>query len=171
MLKIAEPPVSVSGEVDNPGPLRLTDPVGTGLPLPPLSVTVTDMLCVVVMLEGDGVTVTVGVRIFASPVPLSPMLCVTDGLAFRLLSVSTTDPENCPVVVGMKSTASPQLVPAASVPAEDEVRTSGQVVDESSLKLAETLGFVPVPGTGKVSGMFPMFLTVTGSGLSVLCNP
>jgi hypothetical protein len=134
-------------------------------------VTVTERLWTVVMLEEDGVRVTVGVSNFVSPVPLSPMLCVTAGLAFRLLSVRTADPEINPVVVGMKSTARLQLPPAASVPAEDEVRTSGQVVDESRVKLAETLGFVPVPGTGKVSGALPILRTVTLFGLSLLCEP
>ena len=40
--------------------LRVTDPVGVGLPLPPLTATVTVNACAVVMLVGEGVTVTVG---------------------------------------------------------------------------------------------------------------
>jgi len=36
-------------------------PVGVGLPLPPLTATVTESACAGVMLAGDGVTVTVGV--------------------------------------------------------------------------------------------------------------
>ncbi len=43
---------------DNPA--RVTEPVGGGLPLPPLTVIVTESVCAVVMLGGLGVTVTVG---------------------------------------------------------------------------------------------------------------
>src|ERR1700691_5923042 len=124
------------------------------------------------MLDWPGVTVTVGViSAAATPVPLSPMLCVTAGIALRLLSVRTADPVIGPMAVGMKSTARTQLVPAASVPAVDDERTSGQVVDASRVKLAETLGFSPDPGTGKLSGALPMLLSVTAFGLSLLCEP
>jgi hypothetical protein len=40
--------------------VSVTDPVGVGLPLPPLTVAVTDNACAVVMLLADGVTVIVG---------------------------------------------------------------------------------------------------------------
>src|ERR1039458_3711856 len=93
--------------------------------------------------------------------PLSAMLCVVDGLAFRSLSVRVTEPANCPEVAGVKSTARLQLAPAASVPAEYEDVTSGQVVDESKAKFAETLGFWPEPGTGKVNGALPTLRIVT----------
>ena len=39
------------------------------------------------------------------------------------------------------------------------------------MKLAETLGFSPVPGTGNVSAALPMFRSVTVFGLSVLSVP
>ena len=96
-----------------------------------------------------------------APVPLRPILCVTAGLAFRLLSVRVTVPVIGPPVVGLKSTARLQLAPAASVPAVDEVLIWGQVVERPTAKLSETLGFSPVAGTGKVSGAVPMFLSVT----------
>ena len=38
-------------------------------------------------------------------VPVSGMLCVTAGLAFRLLSVSVSEPESAPAATGIKSTA------------------------------------------------------------------
>jgi hypothetical protein len=41
----------------------VTEPVGVGFPLPPLTTTVTDRACVVVMLDEDGVTPTVGVTL------------------------------------------------------------------------------------------------------------
>jgi hypothetical protein len=59
-------------------PKRVIEPVGIGLPLPPLTATVADSVCAVVMLDGLGVTVTVGV-IFAGavtitePVPVAPL--------------------------------------------------------------------------------------------------
>jgi hypothetical protein len=64
MLMEAPPLVSVvAGEVWPP-PDSVTVPVGDGLPAPPLTATVTVNACAVVMLDADGVTVTVGV-IFA----------------------------------------------------------------------------------------------------------
>ena len=41
-------------------PVSVTEPVGVGLPDPPLTATVTMVDCAVVILAGDGVTVTVG---------------------------------------------------------------------------------------------------------------
>jgi hypothetical protein len=38
--------------------------VGVGLPVPPLTVTVTVNVCAVVMLDEPGVTITVGVVLF-----------------------------------------------------------------------------------------------------------
>jgi hypothetical protein len=51
------------------------------------------------------------------------------------------------------------------MPAVDDVETSGQVVDESRVKLAETVGFSPDPGTGKLSGALPTFVSVAVCGL------
>jgi hypothetical protein len=45
--------------------VRVAEPVGVGLPLPPLTPTVTVRGCAVVMLDDDGVTVTVGVILAA----------------------------------------------------------------------------------------------------------
>jgi hypothetical protein len=39
----------------------ITEPVGVGLPVPPVTATVTVRACAVVMLVEEGVTVTVGV--------------------------------------------------------------------------------------------------------------
>jgi hypothetical protein len=50
--------------------LRVSEPVGVGLPLPPLTPIVTVSDCVVVMLLGDGDTVTVGV-VFAGVVTVT----------------------------------------------------------------------------------------------------
>jgi hypothetical protein len=61
MLMEAPPLVSVvAGEV-YPPPVRITEPVGVGLPVPPFTETVTVSGCAVVMLDAEGVTVTVGV--------------------------------------------------------------------------------------------------------------
>lgn len=48
-----------------------TEPIGVGFPLPPLTVTVTVVLSVVLMLDGFGETVTVGVicETVTEPVP------------------------------------------------------------------------------------------------------
>ena len=79
MLIAAEPPLSVVAAELYPPPLSVTVPVGTGFPLPPLTTTVTDKACVVVMLNEDGVTVTVGViRDEVSTVTVT-MLEVNDG--------------------------------------------------------------------------------------------
>ena len=49
-------------------------PVGVGLPLPPLTATVTDSGCAVVMLDEDGVTVKVGVPCCAVRVAVPDVL-------------------------------------------------------------------------------------------------
>jgi hypothetical protein len=61
MLIVAPPPLSVVAAEVYPPPVRATEPVGVGFPLPPLTTRVTERPCVVVMLVADGVTVTVGV--------------------------------------------------------------------------------------------------------------
>ena len=52
-----------------------------------------------------------------APVPLSRMVCVAKfgATVFRLLSVSTSDPEMGPAVVGAKPTVRVQFAPGASV--------------------------------------------------------
>jgi len=50
---------------------RITKPVGVGYTLPPLTVTVTGSACYVVILDGGGVTVTVGVT--RPDVPVVPI--------------------------------------------------------------------------------------------------
>jgi len=59
---------------------------------------VTESASDVVIFEEAGETVTAGVISAASPVPLSPMLCIAFA-TFRLLSVRTADPEIDPVLL------------------------------------------------------------------------
>lgn len=60
MKKLALPWLNVSAlEVL----VRVIDPVGVGVPLPPITATATERLCAVVMLFENGVTVIVGVVI------------------------------------------------------------------------------------------------------------
>jgi hypothetical protein len=54
----------------------MTVPVDAGVPLPPLTFTVTASPCIVVMPEEDGVTVTVGVvlaTVTVEEVPVAPL--------------------------------------------------------------------------------------------------
>ena len=60
-LIAALPPLKATLPDEYPPPLNNTVPVATGLPLPPLIVTVAVSTCAVVITEGDGVTVTPGV--------------------------------------------------------------------------------------------------------------
>jgi hypothetical protein len=53
--------------------VSVTEPVGVGLPFPPLTTAVTVNACAVVMLDRDGVTETAGV-ILPIPVPFNVML-------------------------------------------------------------------------------------------------
>jgi hypothetical protein len=78
MLIVALPLPRVAAAEVYPPPLSVTVPVGVGLPVPPLTATVTERGCAVVMLEADGVTATVGV-VFAATVT------VTDALPEALL--------------------------------------------------------------------------------------
>jgi hypothetical protein len=61
MLIVALPLARVVATEVYPPPDSVTDPVGVGLPVPPLTATVTVRDCAVVMLDAVGVTVTVGV--------------------------------------------------------------------------------------------------------------
>jgi hypothetical protein len=61
----------------------VTEPVGVGLPLPPLTATVTINACAVVMLGAPGVTVTVGVL---AAVPVTVKLTAADGLPLKFVS-------------------------------------------------------------------------------------
>jgi hypothetical protein len=71
MLIVALPLISVVADEVYPPPVRVTVPVGVGLPFPPLTATITDSACVVVMLEAVGVTLTVGIA-NSVPVPDNP---------------------------------------------------------------------------------------------------
>jgi hypothetical protein len=50
--------------------VSVTEPVGVGFPVPPLTATATVSACAVVMLDADGVTVNVGV-VFAAAVTVT----------------------------------------------------------------------------------------------------
>jgi hypothetical protein len=102
----------------------------------------------------------------ASPVPLSPTLCMA--LAwFRLLSVRITEPVFGPAAVGSKSIATVQFAPPASEYGEPPEATWRQVEVLSHRKPGATLGFNPELGTAKRSGWLPTFATVKPSALSV----
>jgi hypothetical protein len=61
MLMMALPPVKAVDAEAYPPPVSVTEPVGVGLPPPPLTAMVTVKPCALVMLLEDGVTVTVGI--------------------------------------------------------------------------------------------------------------
>jgi hypothetical protein len=67
MLIVALPPVRVVAAEVYPPPLSITEPVGVGVP-PTVTVTVNGW--VVVTLDGEGVTITVGV-VFAGLVTVT----------------------------------------------------------------------------------------------------
>jgi hypothetical protein len=67
MLMVALPLVSVTAPDEYVPLVRVTEPVGVGVPP---TVTVTDSACVVVMLAGDGVTVTGG-AVVAGPLTIT----------------------------------------------------------------------------------------------------
>jgi hypothetical protein len=105
------------------------------------------------------------------PVPLRPIVCVL--VVLSALSVNESVPLRAPAAVGVKLIDSWQDWPAASVAAEPPALTTGQA-DEPPLfnvKLAEMLGLLPLPGTGRLSAALPMFSTVTACGLSALVPP
>ena len=60
MLIVALPPLRFVVAEVYPPPVKVTEPVGAGLPPPALTETVTDSACAVVMLDEEGATVTVG---------------------------------------------------------------------------------------------------------------
>ena len=51
----------------------VTEPLDVGLPVPPFTATVTVKACAVVMLDADGVTVTVGVILGATVTEFDPV--------------------------------------------------------------------------------------------------
>jgi hypothetical protein len=61
MTIVADPALRVVAAEVYPPPPSVTEPVGVGFPPPPATMTPTLRLCVVLMIEEDGVTVTVGV--------------------------------------------------------------------------------------------------------------
>jgi hypothetical protein len=61
MFMVAVPPLSVAAPELYPPPVMVTLPVAAGVPVPPLTPTVTESAWGVVMLDNEGVTVTVGV--------------------------------------------------------------------------------------------------------------
>ena len=72
ILMVALPLTSVVGAEVYPPPVSVTVPVGVGFPVPPLTVISTLKACAVVMLDKDGLTVTLGVILTeAVALPLS----------------------------------------------------------------------------------------------------
>jgi hypothetical protein len=79
-----------------------------------------------------------------------------------------------PETVGSKLIDNEQEAPAASVPTvEERALIIGQAVAPvlSRVKLVAMLGLLPVEGTGKLSGILPMFRSITAFGLSLLVVP
>jgi hypothetical protein len=145
------------------------------LPVPPLTATVTDRACAVVMLVDDGVTVTMGVDLMVPPVlvPLSEIVWVAF-VPFKLLFVSTSDPVMLPEDVGAKLIDSVQDAPAAKVPADPAVLPINGQADPPELfkvKFVEMLGLFPLDGIENVSAALPLFARVTVCGLSLLVEP
>ena len=111
----------------------------------------------------DTVAVTAAVA-----VPFRLIVCVAL-VAFRALSVRTSEPLMEPVDCGAKLTGNVQVAPADKVPALlEDVATCGQVA-ELRVKFVERLGSVaPVTvGTGKVREALPMLASVTTCALLV----
>ena len=101
----------------------------------------------------------------SNAVPLKAMLCAAydgDG-AFKLLSVSTSEPVRLPGVVGEKFRAYVQVAPGASV--------SGLSCGHVEPVANGNDGDVIVAGVGNVRAALPTFSTVTVCGLSVLVEP
>jgi hypothetical protein len=132
--------------------------VGVELPLKPLTDTVTVTACAVVMLDEDGVTATVGVDLFpaAVAVPISVMVWLAPATLSEL-SVNVREPEIAPAVVGAKLIWYVQEPPGISSAPVDDVKRSRQVFAVPIVNPAEMDGFVPVPGSVKVSGYVPTF--------------
>ena len=99
----------------------------------------------------------------AVPVPFR-VIVWTVPLTFNALSVALTAPVMLPEATGLKLIGSVQEVAAAKVAALPALVVNvGQAVLPVllTLKLVETLGFVPVPGIGKDKGALPMFENIT----------
>ena len=109
----------------------------------------------------------------ACPVPLRLIVCVVE-LAFRFVSVSTSEPLRLPALVGRKLMGRMHCSPAVSVASEEDVLvTSGQAVEAEleSEKFDEMLGLSPVPGIRRLRGALPLLAIVTVFGLSELVEP
>jgi len=74
MVICALPLVSVAAAEVYVPLLNVTEPVGVGLPLPPLTATVTASDCATVILDAAGVTVTVGVTTVATKLAVTVIL-------------------------------------------------------------------------------------------------
>ncbi len=83
------------------------------------------------------------------------------------MSVSTADPVSAPIWTGSKSIAMVQSAPLAKLCALLDVKSSGQVEAESSVKLELTFGLLPLIGGGIVRLVLPMFETIAVCGSSV----
>ena len=73
-----------------------------------------------------------------------------------------------PTAVGVKLIRLVQDAPAASVPGLEVDVSCGQVEPLPIANPVGMVGFKPVAGTGNVSAVLPIFVTVTVCGLSLL---
>ena len=112
----------------NPPPASTTEPVASGLPLPPVALTVTRRFCVVETLHNEGDTMTIGVALLVPPpLPLNGTLCGESGALSEIVSVAIRVPE----AVGTNATPALLDDPAS--------RDVGQPVTTKSLTLAPVM--------------------------------
>lgn len=150
--------------------VRITSPVGTGLPLPALTVTATVIACAVVMLVADGVTVRAGVTRATLTVP-SPVAALKMGE----LVASGVYVANSPTLPGPSDSAGMLIValPALSSVAADVYPPPVRTTDPVGVGLplaAETVIVTPsacvvvmleVEGVTVTTGVVGAFVTVT----------
>jgi hypothetical protein len=103
MLIVALPLLRVAAAEVKLPLVSVAEPVGVGLPVPPLTEIATVNACAVVILDEDGVNATVGVDLApaAVAVPSSVIVWVAP-VTLSELSVNVREPEIAPAVVGAK---------------------------------------------------------------------
>jgi hypothetical protein len=106
--------------------------VGVGLPLPPLTATVTVKVCAVVILDNDGVTVTLGVC--SGAVPMPEMLI--DGDMLSKLFATMRAPLMEPALLGVNTTFTVQDASTASGEREMQLSVSLKALDTLTALMA-----------------------------------
>ena len=86
-------------------------------------------------------------------VPLKGIVCVTLGLAFKLLSVKMAVPVTGPLITGVGVKAIPTLQAIAGASEKPAVQSAGVPLPVTWEKFVE----IPKPGKIAVSGAFPLF--------------